>query len=385
MLYTIFFLCLINSQANIEVSVDVPENPKNFIVRQMGAQWGKIIVEYPNANLRAKESQSFFPQRTDALKIPIPRDRSGNLPREAEVHEIQTIYKPVRKAGSFGTGPGQMRAPVSISADPFDHIYVVDSSDDRILKFSRDLRFLQEYGSFNMDTSSSFEDDFSSIEEGQFDGAWDLAAGPNLTFFVSDRNNHRLVELDLQGRFVREILPQDSFDEPTAMEMNARNELAVLDSQNERVLFFNTFGQIIYSIGGYGRTKDHLQRPLDLVFNNQNELAVLDLGLPGVKLFSVDSRFKESKLLGNQPRAISKDSLGYLIIHFKDTLQFLTPDLKAVPLPFEEDVNLKGILDITFTSNQHLYALRDDPVQIIEFAPVLSIDKKIVKLSSFEQ
>ena len=367
--------------AEIKTSIQLEETSSFFRIHKTTPEWGKIIIKFPDINLGGLENQSYFPAEQTTLEIPIPTDRDGQIPQSVEIQQIQVRYRSRSRAGSFGSGPGQLRDPVAIKADPFDHLYVVDSGNDQVLKYSRDLRFLQKFGSFNVDSSRSFEDDFSSIEEAGFDQPMDLVAGPNLTFFVSDRNNHRLVELDLQGRFVRELIPHDSFDEPTTIDMNSRNEIGILDSQNERILFLNSFGQVIYTVGGYGKSKDHLQKPIDFIFNNRDELAILDLGLPAIKIFGENSRFKTQTKVNTTPLGLSKDSFGHIILHYPKTLIFMTPDLKPIPNPFQSRENLASIVDTTFTANQHLYALRTDPMEIIEFVPILTIDRKILKFS----
>ena len=379
-----FLLTLLITQvlsAEIKTSI-LSQGSSSFLrIHKTTDHWGKVILKFSDVNPAGLENQSYFPVDETVLEIPIPPGRNGKKPVSVEIQHIQIRYRSRTRAGSFGSGPGQLRDPVAIKADPFDHIYVVDAGNDQILKYSRDLRFLNKFGSFNVDSSTSFEDDFSSIEEGGFDEPTDLVAGPNLTFFVADRNNHRLVELDLQGRFVRELISKDSFDEPTSVGMNSRNELGVLDSQNERILFLNSFGQTIYIVGGYGKSREHLQKPLDFIFNNRDELTVLDLGLPAIKVFGENSRFKMESKVDKNPLGISKDPFGYLIIHYQNALVFMTPDLKKVPNLFESRENLTSIIDTTYTSNQHLYALRTEPLEIIEFVPILTIDKKILSFS----
>jgi|GEM_PF-2370230 hypothetical protein len=384
MLPLLLFLSLIFFSQALEIKVVPSHSPQFLEIRHDLPSWGKVQVRFISKDRDLSQSIDLFPASTVTLRLPIPTGQEGRIPQKVEVTEIHYTYKQQRKAGSFGSGPGQMRSPISISADAFDHIYAIDSSDDRILKFSRELRFLREYGSFNWDTSNSFKEDFSSIEEGQFDGARDLVSGPNLTFFVSDMRNNRIVELDLQGRFVREIIPVDEFDEPTVIEMNSRHEIAVLDSQKERIVLFNSFGQKLYTLGGYGKSRDRFQSPVDFVFNHRDELIVLDTKVPEIKRFSSASRFMGSKKLKDSPVGLALDPFGYVVVLYKDRLEFFTPTLDEVASPFKDPKEGQGVRDLCFTSNRHLYVLKDDPIQLIEFVPKLRIDRETLELSAIK-
>jgi len=338
---------------------------------------GKFTVDFFRGSKKLKEfSQSFYPVQTAKITLEVPHPTQGNHPDSVQVRQINHRFGLDQSRPLFGAGPGQVREPVAITADSFDHIFVLDQGEDKIVKFSRDLGFLHEFGSFNWDTSQSFEDDFSSIEEAGFDTPRDLLAGPDLTYFISDSRNDRIVEMDSSGNFVREFSPRDGFDEPTVLGITSRRELAVLDSEKERILLFDSFGHSIYQLGGYGRSMDRFSHPTDFLIYNQDEFFVLDSGTQEIKKYSRASQFIKSVKLEKNPLRLALDPLGFLILIYPDRLGFMTPDLKHTPNHFAKPGETKAVTDLCFTTNQHLYILQNNPVRITHWIPRFEVAKK---------
>ena len=49
--------------------------------------------------------------------------------------------------GSFGDGDGQFNMPWGVAVDPIGDVYVVDWRNDRVQKFDSDGRFIHRFGS----------------------------------------------------------------------------------------------------------------------------------------------------------------------------------------------------------------------------------------------
>src|SRR6185295_14644025 len=85
------------------------------------------------------------------------------------------------QAGTDGSGAGQFSAPQGIATDPARHVYVADSVNDRIEKFSGSGRYLTKWGS-------------TGPGEGQFDHPHDVATDAARHVYVVDVINARIVK-----------------------------------------------------------------------------------------------------------------------------------------------------------------------------------------------
>lgn len=89
-------------------------------------------------------------------------------------------YEFEREWGSFGgTGQGKFNAPWGIAVDDDAKVYVVDSNNDRVQKFSGTGAFEAEWGGFG-------------TTDGKFDGPSGIATGPGGHVYVADSVNNRI-------------------------------------------------------------------------------------------------------------------------------------------------------------------------------------------------
>src|SRR5262245_40910061 len=92
--------------------------------------------------------------------------------------------------GSKGTAEGQFNSPHSLAVDRFGNIYVGDTGNKRIQKFSPNGTFLLSWGSAGSGNS-------------QFMGLHDVAVDPIGKFVYSlETNNHRVQKFDSEGNFI---------------------------------------------------------------------------------------------------------------------------------------------------------------------------------------
>lgn len=91
------------------------------------------------------------------------------------------VYGPsglVREWGGFGSGPGQFNSPFGITVDG-DAVYVADTFNHRIQKFTRDGVFLTQWGSLGSTA-------------GKFDSPDGVLVAPTGEIFVADFSNNRI-------------------------------------------------------------------------------------------------------------------------------------------------------------------------------------------------
>src|SRR3972149_1227097 len=88
-------------------------------------------------------------------------------------------YEFVNKWGSAGSGDGQFNTPRAIAVDSSGNVYVVDSGNHRIQKFTSEGVFLTKWGS-------------AGSGDGQFNYAFGVAVDSSGKVYVADWDNHRI-------------------------------------------------------------------------------------------------------------------------------------------------------------------------------------------------
>ncbi|HET9774869.1 MAG TPA: 6-bladed beta-propeller, partial [Nitrososphaeraceae archaeon] len=92
--------------------------------------------------------------------------------------------------GGKGSGDGQFNAPHSIDIDKFGSVYVTDTGNNRVQKFTSDGKFVLKWG--DMGTG-----------DGQFLKLHDLAVDPSGKYvYTVELKNHRVQKFTSDGKFV---------------------------------------------------------------------------------------------------------------------------------------------------------------------------------------
>jgi sugar lactone lactonase YvrE len=92
--------------------------------------------------------------------------------------------------GVTGSGPGQFSNPDDLATDSAGNVYVADSSNYRIQKFTPDGQFLLQFGTIG-------------DAAGELDLPNGVAVDSAGNIYVADRSNHRVVQFDSAGTFVQ--------------------------------------------------------------------------------------------------------------------------------------------------------------------------------------
>ena len=126
------------------------------------------------------------------------------------------------KAGVAGDGPDTFNMPSSVVVAPNGDIFVGDGhggkSNARIVKFSRDGKFIKTWGK-------------SGKAPGEFEQPHSLAIDSRGRLFVGDTGNFRIQIFDQDGKFLEEW---KQFGRPSGMYIDKDDTLFVADSSDER-------------------------------------------------------------------------------------------------------------------------------------------------------
>ena len=226
--------------------------------------------------------------------------------------------KPVLKFGAYGNGNGAFMFPRGIAIGNNGVIYVADSYNRLIQKFSSDGNFL---GQFNVDrhnkdcTSVKMTLDlkngllYCTISVGyhhvepskmmifSLDG--DLQHKHNLRgisypvsvainshgdLFIADRDKNCLVKVDKQGNILQCM---GVFGYPADVAIADDDSIIVSDSMNDCIHVLNPDGSARQKFGSSGSGEGELSRPRGLATDGENIL-VADSGNNSIKIFQSD-------------------------------------------------------------------------------------------------
>ena len=163
--------------------------------------------------------------------------------------------------GASDTGsapPGSFNEPWGITISTEGYVFVADTWNHRIQKFTAAGKYLTSWGRFGqMETPDSFW------------GPRDVAVDENGHVYVSDTGNKRIVVFDEQGSFITEFgevgFAEAQFDEPSGLALDQAGNLYVADTWNQRIQVFspdeNGIAQIFLNQwdveGWYGQSLDN--------------------------------------------------------------------------------------------------------------------------------
>lgn len=217
----------------------------------------------------------------------------GSLPATAvEPHidpyegKIRSIL-PDRIIGSSGSEPGKFNAPRGVAVAPDGTIYVADSRNHRIQRFSSDGELITTWGSFADILAGE-------APAGTFNEPWGIAVAEDGSVFVSDTWNHRVQKFDADGNFISmwgffgSSESPDGFWGPRGIAIDG-DKVFIADTGNKRIAIFDTNGNYITQFGKPGFDLGMLDEPVGLAVGLNGEIYVADTWNQRIQVFMADA------------------------------------------------------------------------------------------------
>ncbi len=214
--------------------------------------------------------------------------------------------------GPGGDAPATFSDPSGLAVDSDGNLYVLDSGNDRIQKFSSENRFLKETGT-------------AGGGEGEFNQPADLALDAQGNIYVVDTWNHRVQKFDADLNFVatwgkatRDLLNpgDDEMWGPRSIAVDGEGDVWVVDTGTHRVRKFSPDGELLGTVGGWGTGLGQFREPVGIAFDGTlGHMLIADAG--NARIQRLDGELT--------PIA------GYPIQEWEDLDPANKPDLAALP------------------------------------------------------
>jgi DNA-binding beta-propeller fold protein YncE len=256
----------------------------------------------------------------------ITRDKDGNLyVADTDNHSIQKFDKDgkfvVRWGGEPSTQEGGFYYPRGLTASPEGYLYIADTGNNRVQRLDADGNPMKAWGKFGFawrgadmgkfdspwgvttdregniyvaDTSNARIQKFTADgtpllkwgRDGSFDGAFFFPRGVAVDFvgniYVADEGNNRIQKFDARGSFLTKWGKDGSgpgqFKSPWGVACDALGNVYVVDQGNHRIQKFDGNGTFLCSWGNRGKAEGQLNFPCGITVDREGNVYVVDSG-----------------------------------------------------------------------------------------------------------
>ena len=181
---------------------------------------------------------------------------------------IVSVFRPDgEKLLSFGSsGSGQGQFSWGIATDGVGDIFVVDSDNDHIQKFTANGQFISTVGTQGKGSL-------------QFDSPREIAFNPfNKKLYVADSSNDRVQilnsDLTFFSMFGKKGNGKGQFNLPSGIACDSAGKVYVAERNNHRIQVFTAEGQFLRAFGKHGHGRGELTLPLGLTIDTDDVVYV---------------------------------------------------------------------------------------------------------------
>ena len=230
-------------------------------------------------------------QPADPMRLYVRKDVAAQIwnygvgpsqaPTVVDPYEAGTVILSADQIfGSERYVPLGLNAPRAIAAGINDDLYIADSRNHRILHIDADGNLLHEWGT-QADILSG------NAPNGTFNEPWGVAVGPDGSVYVTDTWNHRVQKFSEDGRHLKtwgqfgqpaaEIPESASFLwGPRGIAVDSHGRVFVADTGNKRIVVFDEDGTYITEFGTSGFDPGQFDEPVGIAIAPSGTIYVTD-------------------------------------------------------------------------------------------------------------
>jgi sugar lactone lactonase YvrE len=202
-----------------------------------------------------------------------------NQVTEIDPYQGKTITLAADAIIDSGSVTPAMNAPRSMAFAPDGSLYVTDSRNHRILHFGATGTLLGQWGS---PTGNSLNSPNPMAPPSSFNEPWGVAVGPDGSVYVSDTWNYRIQKFTADGKFLTmwssfgPAGQQEAFYGPRGITVDASGHVYVVDTGNKRIVIFDSDGVYLTDFGGAGLDPGQFDEPVGIAIDGQGVVYVTD-------------------------------------------------------------------------------------------------------------
>jgi len=231
-------------------------------------------------------------------------------------------------------------APRGIAIAPDGSLYIADSRNHRIVHLNENGELLHKWGTYADILSGD-------APEGTFNEPWGIAVSPDGNVFVADTWNHRIQKFTADGQFITmwnefgDTQAPDSFWGPRGIAVDFMGRVYVTDTGKQRVVIFDSNGKYITHFGGLGLLPGQFDEPVGIAVDNIGHVYIADTWNNRIQIMAPDPDYMNytnilsweidawnSQTLDNKP-FLAINSTGQIFISDPDTGRILQFDTQG--------------------------------------------------------
>jgi predicted membrane-bound mannosyltransferase/DNA-binding beta-propeller fold protein YncE len=334
----------------------------------------------PSATFRIYIRKDVMAQMWDYGTAP-----SASSPAQLDPYQQGLLQlQPDLATGAPGAQAGQFNAPRGLAVAPDGTIYVADSRNNRIVHYSADLtKVLGSWGTFADILKGA-------APAGTFSEPWGVAVGPDSSVYVADTFNFRIQKFTADGKFIKmwgyfgQAEKPEAFWGPRGLAFDSKGRLFVTDTGNKRVVVFTADGDYVTSFGTGGFAQGQLDEPVGIAVDKQGNVYIADTWNQRIQEFAPDATGTNylpmrmwdvsawyGQSLDNKP-FLALDSSGNVFVTDPEGGRILefTPDgkyLRGISSTSSPAVNFTLPAGLVFDSEDHLYVTDGTGDRVMRF------------------
>ena len=230
------------------------------------------------------------------MRLYIRKDIVNQLWNYGAVPAIETIqadpYEGKEKTlaadktiGTQGDLAGQFNRPRGIAVAGDGSIYVADTDNHRIQHLSAEGKVLHSWGQFG-DVNTN------AAPGSTFNQPWGIAVGPDGSVYVADTWNHRVQKFSPEGEFLTmwgffgQAETPKAFWGPRDIDVDEDGLVFITDTGNKRVVVFDEDGNYVSQFGETGLGPGQFDEPVGISIGKEGNILIADTWNQRVQEFS---------------------------------------------------------------------------------------------------
>ena len=314
----------------------------------------------------------------------ITRDSNGNVyvadSNNNTVLKFTSAGLFVTQWGYAGTGDGQFAFPSGIAADALGFVYVVDTNNSRIQKFTSTGTYVTQWGS-------------GGSGNGLFNTPNGIVTSTDGFIYVSDSGNDRIQKFTNNGTFVSQFgsigISDGKFVSPAGLALTSTGNVVVADAGNHRIQTFTSSGVFVSKFGLLGTGNGQFDSPNAVTVDVSGNIYVTDTWNHRIQKFTsagIYSRqygaFGSNNLEFQYPSAVVVDASGNTYVADTDNNRVQKVNASGVFVtewgsaangegqffsPYSTALDKSGFLYIADTLNHRIQKFKADGTFVLKF------------------